>query len=76
MAATPQEIATGAACIDACIPPGMQQSALIYVLLQIQGGTLTTQQLIDGAACIDACIPAGSRSSVAIYLLAQIASGA
>jgi hypothetical protein len=73
MADTPQQVASAAVCYD-CIPQGYRESAMIYLLAQIAGSTMTPSELAAAAVCYD-CIPTGYRLSVIVYLLAQIAAG-
>lgn len=54
-----------------CIPTGMQNEVIIYLLNQILGTNLTPQQLMDESKCYK-CIPAGMQMEVQIYLLCQI----
>ena len=54
-----------------CIPTGMQNEVIIYLLNQILGTSLTPQQLMDAANCMK-CIPTGMQTEVQTYLLCQI----
>lgn len=54
-----------------CIPTGMQNEVIIYLLNQILGTGLTPDQLVREAACYK-CIPTGMQPEVQIYLLCQI----
>lgn len=71
MAATAQLI-QDARCIDSCVPPGMRQSIIIYLLAQIAGVSADPQTLVTNAQCVDHCVPAGMRASVIANLLNTI----
>ena len=68
----PSLLAQAAACMS-CVPRGMEQEIMIYLLQQIAGNTQTTDQLMESAKCIK-CVPAGSQPEVIIYLLISIAN--
>lgn len=70
----PNSLAQASACMK-CIPPGMQNEVIIYLLNVISGLNLTPQQLMANAACLK-CIPQGMQSEVQTYLLCQIATAA
>lgn len=72
MAQTTQELATNSRCYD-CIPVGMRDAVLIY-LLGVIAGVTDIPTLMANAACYD-CIPVGIRKSVQIYLENMILSG-
>ena len=72
MALTPQELATNSRCF-ACIPVGMRDAVIIYLLNQL-ANVATPQQLVDASRCYD-CIPVGLRSAVITYLQDAILSG-
>jgi len=59
-----------------CIPTGMQNEVIIYLLNSILGTNLTPQQLMDAAVSYQStsfnCIPAGMQNEVIIYLLDQL----
>ena len=72
----PNALLEAAKCYK-CIPEGMLNPVLIYLLSQslvIEGGTAPTiQQLLDGAKCFK-CIPNGMQEEVIIYLLCHLAN--
>jgi hypothetical protein len=65
--ATPQDIATGAACY-ACIPDKL--AALLYILATNAG--MTPQEIATGSACYS-CIP--DKLAAVLYLLDSGGSG-
>lgn len=68
----PNDLLLQAKCFK-CIPFGMQNEVIIYLLNQLLGTGLTPQQLMDNAKCFK-CIPAGMQPEVQTYLLCQIAN--
>lgn len=72
MATTPQQLSDLSKCFD-CIPKGMRDVVLIYILAQIVGIT-DPQTLVTNARCYD-CIPVGLRSAASLYLDDAILSG-
>jgi len=70
----PNALLEAAKCYK-CIPVGMQNPILIYLLsesLVVEGGTAPTiQQLLDGAKCYK-CIPKETQEEVIIYLLCNL----
>ena len=70
----PNALLEAAKCFK-CIPVGMQNPILIYLLsesLVVEGGTVPTiQQLLDGAKCYK-CIPKETQEEVITYLLCQL----
>lgn len=72
MALTPQQLADASRCFD-CIPVGMRDAVIIYLLNQL-ANMATPQQLVDASRCYD-CIPAGLRSAVIVYLQDAILAG-
>ncbi len=74
MAATPQQLVEGAACISGCIPQGMQMSVLIYQLSLLSGVT-DPQVMITNSRCFDTCIPDGMKQSVLVYLMDKAVNG-
>jgi hypothetical protein len=72
MALTSQELATNSRCF-ACIPTGIQDAVLIYLLAQIANVT-DPQTLVTNARCYD-CIPQGLKPAVIMYLQDAILAG-
>lgn len=72
MALTPQQLADASPCY-ACIPKGMRDAVMIYLLAQLAEMT-DPQALINAARCYD-CIPVGLRGAVTIYLQDAILAG-
>lgn len=70
---TPQQLLSGAQCIDSCVPAGLRQSALIALFGQIAGVTDPTA-IIEAAKCVDCQIPPGMRQSAMVSLLNSILS--
>lgn len=66
----PADLVREAKCFK-CIPEGMQNEVIIYLLNQILGTGLTVDQLMDEAKCFK-CIPQGMQAEVQTYLLCQI----
>ena len=54
-----------------CIPTGMQNEVVIYLLNEILGTGLTAQQLMDNANCFK-CIPNGMQPAIQTYLLCEL----
>jgi predicted amino acid dehydrogenase len=70
---TPATLINAATCIDKCIPDGMKDAILIYVLATNAGVSTDPQSLIDGARQIDCCVPKGMRQAVIASLLCKLA---
>lgn len=68
---TPQELITGASCIDCMVPPGMGMAVMIALLMDYGGITSTPAELVAAAACFN-CIPSGMRQAAMIALLNEI----
>lgn len=65
-----------AECIDSCIPVGMRDSILIYLLAVNAGVSTFPADLINSANLIDCCVPKGVRDAVIAQLLCAIAAKA
>lgn len=68
---TPAEIAAASPCF--CFTGSRAQSAIIYLLNQIAGGTLSPSQIASNSACY--CFTGTSFEKAAIYLLSIISGG-
>ncbi len=68
-------LSNSASCLECGIPPGMENSVIIYLLCQIAGMNCDAQTLVDGAKCLECGIPPGMERAVMIYLLCQITNG-
>lgn len=66
--ATPTEIAQGAQCL--CLPPGMEQAAITYLLSRLAGIT-DPAVIVEGAKCYQ-CIPEGMQLPAQLFLLNEI----
>ena len=66
------DLAKASKCLD-CIPSGMREPVLIYLLALIASQPLDAAELTKNAKCFD-CIPQGMRLPVIIYLLCTIAN--
>lgn len=67
-------VITNARCVDSCIPPGMRNAVLIYLLAVAAGLDPTdTNTLMNNAKCIDSCIPDGMKPAVIAKLLCDMA---
>jgi len=76
MAATPTDVLIAeAACVQQCVPEGMQWPVLIALFAEIAGMAVDTKALIAGAECIQQCIPSGMQLAVLISLADQINQG-
>lgn len=81
MAATESRVLANAArCHASCIPDGMQNAVIIYLLAELTKkldptAIVTPATLIQGAKCYNSCIPPGLEQAAIIYLLAQIQTG-
>lgn len=71
MATDPAGIESGSACY--CMTGTVYERAVIYLLNQIAGGTLTPAQIEQNSACY--CFTGTTFERAAIYLLAQILAG-
>lgn len=71
MPLTPQELATGTACLDCQIPAGLRGVVLISLLAGMAGVPLDAQTLVNNARCLE-CLPAGTQQQVIVYLLGQL----
>lgn len=60
------------ACIDSCIPRGMQMAALISLIQTVSGDTSTPAQLMERAKCLYGCIPTGMLMPVLLGMGAQL----
>lgn len=68
-------VINNARCVDSCIPPGMRNAVLIYLLAVAAGIDPTdTNTLVNNARCIDSCIPDGAKPAVIAKLLCDIAA--
>lgn len=68
-------VITNARCVDTCIPPGMRNAVLIYLLAVAAGLDPTdTNTLMNNAKCIDSCIPDGMKPAVIAKLLCDMAA--
>lgn len=74
MTTDPSSLAQASACYK-CIPTGMQNEVIIYLLNSMLATPLTVQQMLNGSRCMK-CIPSGSQLEVQTYLLTQIATAA
>ena len=72
--ATDQEILDGSVCIASCIPAGMQNAAIIYLLSQQLTPVPTPAEIMAASACYT-CIPAGMQQAAILYLLNNGAGG-
>lgn len=69
-------VINNARCVDSCVPPGMRNAVLIYLLAVAAGIDPTdTKTLLNNARCIDLCIPDGAKPAVIAKLLCDIAGG-
>lgn len=62
-----------------CIPTGMQNEVIIYLLAEIlkaENGAAVDPATLEQAARCYKCIPAGMQAEVQTYLLCQIAQAA
>ena len=66
----PNSLVQAAACFK-CIPAGMQNEVITYLLAVIAGGSLDPNTLMLEASCMK-CIPRGMQAEVQTYLLCQI----
>ena len=62
--------------IDCCVPAGVRDAVLIYVLAVNAGVSTDPQNLINAANQIDCCVPQGLRQAVIASLLCSIAAKA
>lgn len=71
----PNDLMAAAKCFK-CIPGGMQNEVIIYLLANIlnaeTGASMEPSYLMEKAKCFK-CIPAGMQAEVETYLLCQIA---
>jgi hypothetical protein len=65
-----------ATCLDSCIPQGMKDAVLIYVLAVNAGVSTAPADLINAANQIDCCVPKGLRDAVIAQLLCANAAKA
>jgi hypothetical protein len=65
-----------AKCLDSCLPVGMRDAVLIYVLAVNAGVSTDPQSLLNGALQIDCCVPVGMRQAIIAQLLCAIAAKA
>lgn len=76
MTTDPNALMQAAACYR-CIPGGMQNEVIIYILAQMlnaqTGAAVDPATLMANAACFK-CVPMGTQSEVMTYLLAQLAT--
>lgn len=72
--ATDQEIIDGSVRIASCIPTGMQNAAIIYLLSQQLTPVPTPAEIMAASACYT-CIPAGMQQAAILYLLNSGAGG-
>jgi hypothetical protein len=63
-------------CIDSCIPQGMKDAVLIYILATNAGVSTDPKSLMDGARQIDCCVPKGMRDAIIAQLLCTLAAKA
>lgn len=72
----PNALMQAAACYK-CIPVGMQQEVMVYLLANLlnsqTGASTDPAYLIAQAKCYK-CIPSGAQDEVITYLLCQIAN--
>jgi hypothetical protein len=62
-----------AKCLDSCLPAGLRDAVLIYVLAVNAGVSTDPKSLINAANQIDCCVPRGVRQAVIASLLCSIA---
>jgi len=60
----------GAKCYD-CIPVGMRDATMIYLLNQAMDTPESVSDLMENSKCYE-CIPDGMRKAVLIYLLTKL----
>jgi hypothetical protein len=63
-------------CLDSCLPVGLRDAVLIYVLAVNAGVSTFPADLINSANQIDCCVPRGVRQAVIASLLCSIAQKA
>lgn len=71
----PADLISEAACIDSCIPRGMQTAILISIFCRMAEISCDSADLIEGAKCISECIPPGMQQAVLIYVMCQFVNG-
>jgi hypothetical protein len=77
IACTSEALVEASKCIDSCVPAGMRDAVLIYVLAVNAGVSTAPADLINGALQIDCCVPVGLRQAIIAQLLcANANSGA
>lgn len=62
------EALVAAANENCCIPKGLENAAIIYLLNQLLTTPKTVHEILDGAACYK-CIPQGMQLESQTYLL-------
>ena len=65
-----------ATCLDSCLPVGVRDAVLIYVLAVNAGVSTAPADLINAANQIDCCVPKGLRDAVIAQLLCANAAKA
>lgn len=69
----PADLIAASKCF-VCVPKGMQNEVIIYLLQQIAGNTQTPNELLESAKCLK-CLPPGTLPEIQVYLLCQIVNG-
>jgi hypothetical protein len=68
-----EALVEAAKCLDSCLPVGLRDAVLIYVLAVNAGVSTSPADLINAANQIDCCVPRGVRQAVIASLLCSIA---
>ena len=71
-----EALVEAAKCLDSCLPVGLRDAVLIYVLAVNAGVSTFPADLINSANQIDCCVPRGVRQAVIASLLCSIAQKA
>jgi predicted amino acid dehydrogenase len=71
-----EALVEAAKCLDSCLPVGLRDAVLIYVLAMNAGVSTDPQSLINAANQIDCGVPKGLRDAVIMSLLCSMAAKA
>lgn len=71
----PKNLTAQAACLESCIPAGMQVPVLISLFAQLAGVNQDPNFLMQQAKRYADCIPAGLQLPVLLFLACEIATG-
>jgi hypothetical protein len=76
IACSSEALVEAAKCLDSCLPVGLRDAVLIYVLAVNAGVSTEPQSLINAANEIDCCTPKGMRDAIISQLLCSLAAKA